>query len=192
VLEQGEIHRIQPEENRYIRSSFDVFRQLITIDFNLDISRDAPKNDRTKTKAELLGDVEASRERMADYRGRIAALPGGGAALTAERNHLERLIEAEEREINKNYIEIYKKDSIPFAAIIFVMIGSSLGILVRRSGVSIGIGLSIGFFTLYYMFLIAGESAGDRLIVNPWLAMWLPNLFFGPVALALVWYANRR
>ncbi|MFC1485948.1 LptF/LptG family permease [Candidatus Latescibacterota bacterium] len=31
VLEQGEIHRIQPEEHRYIRSSFDVFRQLITI-----------------------------------------------------------------------------------------------------------------------------------------------------------------
>ncbi|MFC1511909.1 LptF/LptG family permease [Candidatus Latescibacterota bacterium] len=192
VLEQGEIHRIQPEEHRYIRSSFDVFRQLITINFNLDISRDAPKNDRTKTTTELLSDVQGSRERIANYRSRIASLPSDGAAFMAERNHLERLIEAEEREINKNYIEIYKKDSIPFAAIIFVMIGSALGILVRRSGASIGIGLSIGFFTLYYLFLIAGESAGDRLLINPWLAMWLPNLFFGPVAVALVWYANRR
>ena len=64
--------------------------------------------------------------------------------------------------------------------------------LVRRSGVSIGIGMSIGFFTLYYMFLIAGENIADRMIIEPWLAMWLPNIILGPVGAALFVHAARR
>ena len=89
-------------------------------------------------------------------------------------------------------VEIHKKNSIPVAAIIFVLIGASLGILVKRSGASIGIGMSIGFFTLYYLFLIGGESAGDRMILEPWLAMWLPNFVFAALGIALIIYANRR
>lgn len=191
-LENGEINRIQPDQGRYIRSSFDTFRQIITVDYNLDVSRNAPKNDRTKTSRELRRDVTDSQERLANYQRQIVELPGESAMAVAQRDHLSRLVTAEERNINQSLIEIHKKNSIPFACIIFAMIGSSLGILVRRSGVSIGIGLSIGFFTLYYMFLIGGESAGDRLLINPWLAMWLPNLFFGPIAIALVRYANRK
>ena len=67
-----------------------------------------------------------------------------------------------------------------------------MGMLVKRSGASIGIGLSIGFFALYYMFLIGGESAGDRMILAPWLAMWLPNFVFGIPGSILIIYANRR
>ena len=89
-------------------------------------------------------------------------------------------------------MEIYKKNSIPVAAIVFVLIGSSLGMLVKRSGASIGIGMSIGFFALYYLFLIGGESIGDRMLLTPWLAMWLPNFVFGVLGIALIIFANRR
>ena len=89
-------------------------------------------------------------------------------------------------------VEIHKKNSIPVAAIVFVLIGSALGILVRRSGASIGIGMSIGFFTLYYLFLIGGETMGDRMLLPAWLAMWLPNIILGPAGIILFIYAARR
>ena len=89
-------------------------------------------------------------------------------------------------------VEIHKKNSIPFAAVVFVLIGSSLGILVRSSGASIGIGMSIGFFMLYYLFLIGGESAGDHMLVTPWLAMWAPNFLLGAIGVGLFLHAVRR
>ena len=192
VLQNGEINRIQPDQDRYIRSTFDQFRQLITIDFNLDTSREAAKNDRTKTVDELRSDVVGSRERISQYHDRLAELPEDRIGAEGERVRYERLIDAEQREISRNLVEIHKKNSIPVAAIVFVMIGSSLGILVRRSGVTIGLGLSIGFFMLYYLFLIGGESMGDRQYLPAWLAMWLPNFVFGAIGIALMRYANRR
>jgi predicted permease len=47
--------------------------------------------------------------------------------------------------------------------------------MTRRSGKGVGIGISLFFFIVYYVLLVAGESFGDRGIVPPWFAMWLPN-----------------
>jgi len=35
--------------------------------------------------------------------------------------------------------------------------------------------------------LIGGESLGDRLVVPPFLSMWLPNLLFAVVGLIGLW-----
>ena len=39
--------------------------------------------------------------------------------------------------------------------------------------------LSLGFFIVYWAFLIAGEEFADRGIMSPILSMWLPNVIFG-------------
>ena len=48
------------------------------------------------------------------------------------------------------------------------------------------IGFSILFFLIYYMFLISGEKLADRRFVNPWLAMWMPNILLSAAALFML------
>jgi lipopolysaccharide export system permease protein len=75
-------------------------------------------------------------------------------------------------------VELQKKFALAFACVVFVLVGAPLGMQVRRGGVAIGF-LSILFFAFYYLCLQFGESFADRLLLPPWLAMWLANIVLG-------------
>ena len=79
------------------------------------------------------------------------------------------------RQADRYRVEIHKKLSIPVACIVFVVIGAPLGIRVRGSSPAVGAGISIGFFLLWWLCLISGETLADRGYVSPWVAMWSPN-----------------
>jgi lipopolysaccharide export system permease protein len=193
ALKNGEIHEIDDKNSqRYVRSCFSDFNYNIDFDSSLALDHQATKNDRTMTSDEMREEIAKLKQINAHYQERInlitANTPGGNAQ---KRRFQAELISNEEK-IDKYLIEIHKKNSIPFAAIIFVLVGAPLGILVKRSGASIGIGMSIGFFMIYYLFLIGGESAGDRMLIAPWLAMWAPNFVLGVFGIGLFIYATRR
>jgi lipopolysaccharide export system permease protein len=90
------------------------------------------------------------------------------------------------RQIDRYRVEIHKKFSIPFACLVFVLLGSPIAIRLGRSGMNTAIGLSILFFLIYYICLIGGEKLADRRFVSPLLAMWGPNIFFGLSAFYLI------
>jgi len=94
-----------------------------------------------------------------------------------------------ESESNRYTLEIAKKFSISFACIAFLLVGSPLGVMIRRSGKGIGFVTSIGFFLFYWIGLVGGEALGDSGAVNPWLAMWLPNLIFLGLAAIFIYRA---
>ncbi|MEJ2721653.1 MAG: LptF/LptG family permease [bacterium] len=96
------------------------------------------------------------------------------------------------RQIDRYRVEIHKKYSIPFACIIFVLIGSPIAIRLGRSGMNMAIGLSILVFLVYYVCLIGGEKLADREILSPVIAMWAPNILFGFGAAFLIRSATRE
>jgi lipopolysaccharide export system permease protein len=105
------------------------------------------------------------------------------------RQEIETQIHTKEsyiRQIDRYKVEIQKKFSIPFACIIFVLIGSPIAIRTGKSGMNTAIGLSIFFFVVYYICLIGGEKLADRGIVGPTITMWSPNVIFGVIALLLL------
>lgn len=104
----------------------------------------------------------------------------------------ERREENELKEINQFMVEIHKKFSIPLACIVFVFIGAPLGIMARRGGIGTGVVYSIFFFLLYWVCLLRGEVLADKLIISPWLAMWLPNLLVGGGGVFLVLRMSRE
>lgn len=75
-------------------------------------------------------------------------------------------------------VELHKKFALAFACIVFVLVGAPLGMRVKRGGVAVGF-VSILFFAFYYLCLQFGESFADRLLLPPWLAMWMANLVLG-------------
>ena len=95
------------------------------------------------------------------------------------------LIESYKKGKNKYLVEIHKKFSIPFASIIFVLIGVPIGIMAKRGGFSISVILSFGFFLIYYLMLIGAEELADRNKFSALICMWTPNVIFMLLALYL-------
>jgi lipopolysaccharide export system permease protein len=85
--------------------------------------------------------------------------------------------------INQYSVEYHKKFAIPFACIIFVLIGAPLAVRFPRGGVGMVIASSFTIFGIYYMSLIGGEALGDRGTIAPFWGPWAPNLLFGAIAL---------
>jgi len=93
-------------------------------------------------------------------------------------------VETRDRRISGYEVEINKKISIPAACLVFVLVGAPLGIRARRSGMGVAF-ISILFFVFYYLCLAGGEELADRRIVEPWLAMWIPNIVIGAIGTVL-------
>ncbi len=106
----------------------------------------------------------------------------------AMQNDFASLHETQE-DMDNYLVETHKKYAIPTSCIIFALIGIPLGALAKRSGVGAGTGLSIGFFVLYWVFLIGGEKLADRAVITPFWGMWGGNLILLLVGITLTWRA---
>ncbi len=94
------------------------------------------------------------------------------------------------KQIAKYNVEIQKKYSIPFACIMFVLVGAPLGVMTRRGGITVAAVLSIIFFLIYYIFLIGGEELADAMVISPFWAMWTPDILMFLIGIYLVRYAS--
>jgi lipopolysaccharide export system permease protein len=83
-------------------------------------------------------------------------------------------------------VELHKRYAIPFACIIFGLLGVPLGIQPRRSGKSYGFVFSILILLAYYISLIAFEIFAMRKTIPPFLAGWAPNFLFGSLGIYLL------
>jgi len=83
------------------------------------------------------------------------------------------------REENKDTtaisMEIHKKFALPFACLVFGIIGIPLGIQPRRSARSYSLILSLGIFLLYYVFISIGEVTVKSGMIPVLVGAWLPN-----------------
>ncbi|MDD5363246.1 MAG: LptF/LptG family permease [Ignavibacteria bacterium] len=95
-----------------------------------------------------------------------------------------------QKQIDSFDVEIYKKYSIPFACLVFALIGAPLGYRVKRGGFGIAAGFSLMFFLLYWASLIGGEKLADRDLVSPFLGMWLVNIVLGLFGLYLMFKSS--
>jgi len=85
------------------------------------------------------------------------------------------------------YVEIHEKLTLAFSCLIFVLMGAPLAIITRRREKSINIGIAILIIVVYYPLLIGCESLGMEGVINPVLAMWIPNIIFGTLGAVLTY-----
>lgn len=76
------------------------------------------------------------------------------------------------------WVEIHKKLSIPFACILFVMIGAPIGMLTRNGNIGIAALSSAVILTIYFIAIIQGEKLADRGIISPFMGMWGINILY--------------
>lgn len=96
----------------------------------------------------------------------------------AELNSLADRARSRRLQVNSYQVEYQKKLAIPFACIVFVLIGAPLAVRFPRGGVGMVIAISLGIFAIYYVGLIGGEKLADEGYVDPFWAMWATNAIF--------------
>ncbi len=90
------------------------------------------------------------------------------------------------KEIDRYWVEVHKKYSLPFACIIFVLIGAPLGTMTRKGGFGMASGVSLVFFLIYWSFLIGGEKLADRGMLSPFVGIWSANIILGLLGIILM------
>ena len=73
-------------------------------------------------------------------------------------------------------VEIHKKYAIPFACLLFALVGCPLGVITKQGNFGISAAISLAFYIFYWACLIGGEKLADRGIVEPFISMCLCNL----------------
>jgi LPS export ABC transporter permease LptF/LPS export ABC transporter permease LptG len=92
---------------------------------------------------------------------------------------------------HSEWFEIQKKFSIPFACLIFGLIGLALGVSNRRDGKLASFVLGIGVIFSYYVLLWLGQSLVRGHVVPPWVSAWMPNIVLGGFGLLLFRWRDR-
>ncbi|MBA7583588.1 hypothetical protein ES708_25534 [subsurface metagenome] len=83
-------------------------------------------------------------------------------------------------------IEIHKKFTLPFACIVFGIIGVPLGISKHRSGKSRGFVIGLTVIMIYYVLQIGGEALGETGMLSPAIGAWISNAMLGVIGVYLL------
>jgi len=82
-------------------------------------------------------------------------------------------------------MEFHKRLSLPFACFVFVVIGIPLGMQNQRAGKAAGFSIGIGVILFNYILFSIGKNLGQKGLLHPAVAMWVPNLVLLGIGLYL-------
>jgi len=94
-------------------------------------------------------------------------------------------------QINTYLVEMHQRFAFPFAGIILTLIGVALSSRKVRRGTGLHLGFGIAITFTYILFLQVTTVFARFGDVPPSIAVWTPNVFFGLVALYLLWKAPK-
>lgn len=200
ILHNGELHQLMDNTN-YQRTKFN--KQIINMKVDTELVRRERerRNENELNTTDLKAKIANIRTEIDDAHAEVARLghdviagyvKGDDINLGATRFQVKKnlsLIKGNSRKISRYLIELYKKFSLAFACVLFVIIGAPLGYLFKRGGTA-GILIGILLFSSYYILTIGGEEFADRRAFPPFWAMWLPNIIFLCIGIYLYFVAE--
>jgi len=185
TLYDGELHQLV-DSAKYQKTQFD--KQILNIKLDNELVRKEREyrnqdeldinglaqmiQEHKQTIANMQNEIaETGRKAVDDYlRGDVASLDR--AIFEIEKR--TKTLEGTTRKLARYQVSYYKKFSLAFACLVFVIIGAPLGYLFKRGGIA-GILTGVFLFSSYYILVIAGEEFADRRNFPAFWGMWLPN-----------------
>jgi len=89
------------------------------------------------------------------------------------------------RSINTELVELHRKFSLPFACLVFGLVGVPLGVQPVRAVRSRSFSVSLALIFVYYLLLTAGEALAEKGRLPAVIALWIPNVVFGALGITL-------
>jgi lipopolysaccharide export system permease protein len=91
----------------------------------------------------------------------------------------------------KTEVRIQQKYALPFVCVVFALIGAALGSRPQRTGKATSFGISVMIIFSYYLLGFIAGAMGQKGILTPMLAGWLPNILGLGVAMFLLMRTSR-
>ena len=103
---------------------------------------------------------------------------------------LEKQIEAEKFKGSKKVvlfeIEKYRRTAFPFASIVLTLIGAAIASRKVRGGIGMHLGFGLALSFGYILFMKVCQTFSTNGGLHPIIAMWIPNVIFGILAIYLL------
>ena len=77
---------------------------------------------------------------------------------------------------NELETELYQRFTIPLASLVFALIGVPLGLQPTRNSSSMGFAFSVIIIFIYYAIMTLANAIGIGGLLNPMIAVWIPNV----------------
>ncbi|MEO0470745.1 MAG: LptF/LptG family permease, partial [Bacteroidota bacterium] len=110
----------------------------------------------------------------------------------AIKSYLEFMIKkkADHARNDRNYrYEYHFRWALPFNCLLFLLIGASLGAIIRKGGLGPPALISIIFFMLFYILTTYGKKFTKEDVMEPWMGAWLSVLVIAPIAVVVTFQA---
>lgn len=88
-------------------------------------------------------------------------------------------------------VEYHKRIASPFAAFVLSIIGASLSARKRKGGMGTALGIGLALSATYILLQGICATFSTQAGMAPWLAAWLPNIIYIPIAVYLYHKAPR-
>jgi len=88
-------------------------------------------------------------------------------------------------------VEFHRRFALPFASIVFVLVGLPLGVSTTRGSKSMGLVFSFVLMFLYYLAFFGGTRLASDSNFSPFFGAWIPNLIFLAMGILLISRADR-
>jgi len=109
-----------------------------------------------------------------------------------ELNHfIDKEIKRGNANISVYLVVLYKKYSLPVSAFILTIIALSVSSMKRRGGMGINLAIGIAIAFAFVFFDKIFGALAEKSTINPFIAVWLPNVLFGILAIYLLRNAKR-
>lgn len=109
-----------------------------------------------------------------------------------ELNHfIDKEIKKGNANISVYLVVLYKKYSLPVSAFILTIIALAVSSMKRRGGMGINLAIGIAIAFAFVFFDKIFGALAEKSTINPFIAVWLPNVLFGILAIYLLKNAKR-
>ena len=88
-------------------------------------------------------------------------------------------------------IQYNKMIATAFACMTMFLIGAPLGAIIKKGGLGFPVLISIIFFIIYYVISLAAEKQARQDLLDPLLAVWVPNIILLPIGLFFLKQARK-
>jgi lipopolysaccharide export system permease protein len=149
-------------------------REMSSVDIRKEI-----KNKETALNEKI--ETELRKITMESYDLEDAMRKGNLSRIGTLASNVQRSVESvreltHDRSLSIYRLEYFKKFSIPFGALSFILVAVAIGLMANKSGQTVGFIIGICMAALYWALLLIGQELGTRLDFSPFWSMWFPNV----------------
>ena len=100
------------------------------------------------------------------------------------------LKESAKKYLMQKDISWHQKFTLSYACLMLLVLGSSLGAIVKKGGIGIPVLIGIILFLFYFIITRAGEELAIDKALSPIVGMWLSGIILTPITLFVFYTAN--